>query len=89
VTALIGGFKGSTFIIAVGKGEMHLVRLLVRLLMTSAIALSLTATAQAQPAPSGPSAVGVIEATTRPIIETSEFLGIAASPKTFRTSCCY
>ena len=54
---------------------MHLVRLSARLLARAAIALSLTATAQAQPAPSGPPAVGVIEATTRPIIETNEFLG--------------
>src|SRR5712671_981382 len=54
---------------------MHLVRLSVRLLTTAAIAFSLNATAQAQPAPSGPPAVGVIKTTTRPITETSEFLG--------------
>jgi membrane fusion protein (multidrug efflux system) len=54
---------------------MHVVRLSVRLLTTAAIALSLNTKAQAQPAPSGPPAVGVIDATTRPITETSEFLG--------------
>jgi membrane fusion protein, multidrug efflux system len=54
---------------------MHIVRLSVRLLTTAAIALSLNTMAQAQPAPSGPPAVGVIDATTRPITETSEFLG--------------
>jgi len=54
---------------------MHIVRLSVRLLTTAAIALSLNTRAQAQPAPSGPPAVGVIDATTRPIIETNEFLG--------------
>ncbi len=56
-------------------GEMHLVRLSVRLLTMAAIALSLNVAAQAQPAPRGPPAVGVVEATTRPITETSEFLG--------------
>src|SRR5882724_4391443 len=54
---------------------MHIVRLSVRLLTTAAIALSLNTMAQAQPAPSGPPAVGVIKTTTRPITETSEFLG--------------
>ncbi|MEH2566048.1 efflux RND transporter periplasmic adaptor subunit [Bradyrhizobium sp. AZCC 2289] len=54
---------------------MHFVRLSVRLLTTAAIVVSLNATAQAQPAPSGPPAVGVIKTTTRPITETSEFLG--------------
>jgi membrane fusion protein, multidrug efflux system len=47
----------------------------VRLLATAAIGLCLYATAKAQPAPSGPPAVGVIEASKRPITETSEFLG--------------
>jgi membrane fusion protein, multidrug efflux system len=54
---------------------MHLVRLSVRLLATAAIGLCLYATAKAQPAPSGPPAVGAIEANRRPITETSEFLG--------------
>src|ERR1700716_207943 len=55
--------------------ELHLGRLPRRLLTRAAIALSLNATAQAQSAPSEPPAVGVITTTTRPITETSEFLG--------------
>ncbi len=57
------------------RAGMHLAGPSVSLLTTAAIALSLNTTAQAQPAPSGPPAVGVIDATTRPIVETSEFLG--------------
>jgi membrane fusion protein, multidrug efflux system len=38
-------------------------------------AFGLMATAQAQQGPAGPPAVGVIEATKRPITETNEFLG--------------
>jgi len=57
------------------RAGMHLARPSVSLLTTAAIAISLNATAQAQPAPSEPPAVGVIKTTTRPITETSEFLG--------------
>ncbi len=53
---------------------MLLARLLMSLLMAGAIASGVTAAARAQPA-SGPPAVGVVEATTRPVTETSEFLG--------------
>jgi membrane fusion protein, multidrug efflux system len=57
------------------RAGMHLARPSVSLLTTAAIAVSLNATAQAEPAPSEPPAVGVINTTTRPITETSEFLG--------------
>jgi membrane fusion protein (multidrug efflux system) len=57
------------------RAGMHLARPSVCLLTTAAIAVSLNATAQAQPAPSEPPAVGVIKTKTRPITETSEFLG--------------
>jgi membrane fusion protein, multidrug efflux system len=52
---------------------MFLARLLMSLLMAGA-ASGVTAAAQAQPA-SGPPAVGVVEATTREVTETSQFLG--------------
>jgi len=45
------------------------------LLTAGAVALGATAAIRAQPAPGGPPAVGVVEATKRPITETSEFLG--------------
>src|SRR6202790_5588803 len=54
---------------------MHLARVPVGLLMAGALAIGSPAAIRAQPAPGGPPAVGVIEATKRPIIETSEFLG--------------
>src|SRR5712675_874338 len=54
---------------------MNLARIPISLLTAAAIAIGATAATQAQPAPSGPPAVGVIDATTRPITETSEFLG--------------
>jgi membrane fusion protein, multidrug efflux system len=53
---------------------MLLARVLISLLMAGAIASGVTAAAQAQPA-SGPPAVGVVEATTREVTETSQFLG--------------
>src|SRR5258708_823633 len=40
-----------------------------------AIAIGATSASWAQPATSGPPAVGIVEATKRPITETSEFLG--------------
>src|ERR1700736_1980990 len=55
--------------------EMHLARVAIGLLTAGAIVIGATAAARAQPAPSGPPAVGVVEATKRPITETSEFLG--------------
>ena len=54
---------------------MHLARVAIGLLTAGAVAIGATAPARAQPAPSGPPAVGVVEATKRPITETSEFLG--------------
>src|ERR1700736_5559363 len=54
---------------------MRLARVPVGLLMAGALAIGSPAAIRAQPAPSGPPAVGVFEATKRPIVETSEFLG--------------
>jgi membrane fusion protein (multidrug efflux system) len=54
---------------------MLLARVPVGLLIASAIAMAATVAIRAQPAASGPPAVGVVEATKRPITETSEFLG--------------
>jgi membrane fusion protein (multidrug efflux system) len=50
------------------------------LLTAGAIALGATTVARAQLAPAGPPAVGVIEATKRPVTETSEFLGRIEAP---------
>ena len=54
---------------------MHLARASIRLLTAGAIAVGVPPATQAQPAAGGPPAVGVVEATKRPITETSEFLG--------------
>src|SRR6516165_7803586 len=54
---------------------MHLARVPIRLLTASVISIAAIAPTRAQPAPSGPPAVGVVEATKRPITESSEFLG--------------
>jgi membrane fusion protein, multidrug efflux system len=54
---------------------MHLARASIRLLTAGAIAVGAPSATRAQPAPSGPPAVGVVEAIKRPITETSEFLG--------------
>jgi membrane fusion protein (multidrug efflux system) len=54
---------------------MHLARASIRLLTAGAIAVGASSATRAQPAPSGPPAVGVVEAIKRPITETSEFLG--------------
>src|SRR3984893_1079133 len=55
--------------------EMHLARLQVGLLTAGAIAVGTPSAARAQPAPSGPPAVGIVEAAKRPVTESSEFLG--------------
>src|ERR1700736_6599636 len=55
--------------------EMHLAIVPIGLLTAGALAIGALAAVRAQPAPSGPPAVGVVEATKRPITETSEFLG--------------
>jgi membrane fusion protein (multidrug efflux system) len=54
---------------------MHLARVPIRLLIAGAIAVGAASATRAQPAPSGPPAVGIVEAIKRPITETSEFLG--------------
>jgi membrane fusion protein, multidrug efflux system len=54
---------------------MYLARMAIGLLTVCAFAFGATAATRAQPAAGAPPAVGVIEATRRPIIETSEFLG--------------
>jgi membrane fusion protein (multidrug efflux system) len=54
---------------------MHLARVAISLLTAGAIAVGVPSATRAQPAPSGPPAVGVVEAIKRPITETSEFLG--------------
>src|ERR1700730_10194502 len=50
-------------------------RVPISVLTAGVIAIGASTGARAQPAATGPPAVGVIEATKRPIIETSEFLG--------------
>ena len=59
---------------------MHCIRMPLSLLTAGAIALGATTVARAQLAPAGPPAVGVIEATKRPVTETSEFLGRIEAP---------
>ena len=54
---------------------MHLARLPISLLAAGAIAVGTPSATRAQPAPSGPPAVGIVEAAKRPITESSEFLG--------------
>ena len=54
---------------------MHLARLPISLLTAGAIAVGTPSATRAQPAPSGPPAVGIVEAAKRPITESSEFLG--------------
>src|SRR5882757_2005890 len=54
---------------------MHLARVAIGLLTAGGIAIGTSAVTRAQPAAGGPPAVGVVEATKRPITETSEFLG--------------
>lgn len=54
---------------------MHLAIVPVRLLSACALSIAAIAATRAQPAPGGPPAVGVIEATNRPITESSQFLG--------------
>src|ERR1700704_1321464 len=54
---------------------MHLADMPINLLAAGALVFGLAATAQAQAPAAGPPAVGIVEAITRPITETSEFLG--------------
>src|ERR1700720_867398 len=54
---------------------MPLARVPIGLRTAGAIAIGATAAIRAQPAASGPPAVGVVEATKRPITETNDFLG--------------
>src|ERR1700731_3743780 len=55
--------------------EMHLARLPISLLTAGAIAVGTPSATRAHPPPSGPPAVGIVEAAKRPITESSEFLG--------------
>jgi membrane fusion protein (multidrug efflux system) len=54
---------------------MGLAGVSVRLLAASLVTIAAAGAGWTQPAPAGPPAVGVVEATRRPITETSEFLG--------------
>src|SRR6202035_3432915 len=63
------------FLVMVEAGEMYLARVPMSLLTAGAIAVGAPSAVRAQLAPSGPPAVGVVEAIKRPITETSEFLG--------------
>jgi membrane fusion protein, multidrug efflux system len=54
---------------------MNLARLPIGLAIAGVLAIGANASICAQPAPSGPPAVGVVDAVKRPITETSEFLG--------------
>jgi membrane fusion protein (multidrug efflux system) len=54
---------------------MDLAGIVVRLLATTLLTITTGAAGRTQPDPSGPPAVGVVEAIRRPITETSEFLG--------------
>ena len=54
---------------------MDLAGVSIRLLAASLLTIIAGGVAWTQPAPAGPPAVGVVEATRRPITETSEFLG--------------
>src|SRR6202048_212354 len=63
------------FLVMVRAREMHLARVPISLLTAGAIAVGAPSATQAQPAPSGPPAVGIVEAAKRPVTESSEFLG--------------
>ena len=54
---------------------MHRATVPIGLLAAAALAIGGISATRAQPAASGPPAVGIVEATKRPITETSEFLG--------------
>src|SRR5260221_4926721 len=54
---------------------MPLAKVLVGFVTAGAIAIGVTGAPRPQPAASGPPAVGIVEATQRPITETKEFLG--------------
>src|ERR1700681_3329262 len=62
-------------LVMVRAREMHLARVPISLLIAGALAIGTPSATRAQPAPSGPPAVGIVEAIKRPITETSEFLG--------------
>ncbi|MBR1126409.1 efflux RND transporter periplasmic adaptor subunit [Bradyrhizobium lablabi] len=54
---------------------MCLAKVSLKLLAASLVTIATGGAGLAQPAPAGPPAVGVVEATKRPITETNEFLG--------------
>src|SRR6476469_3158497 len=53
----------------------NLAGLPIGVVIAGVLAIGATVSIHAQPAPSGPPAVGVVEAARQPITETSEFLG--------------
>jgi membrane fusion protein, multidrug efflux system len=54
---------------------MYFARAAIRLLLAGLVTTGASGAALSQSAPGGPPAVGIVEATRRPITETSEFLG--------------
>lgn len=54
---------------------MNLAGISIRLLAATLLTIFAGGVARTQPGPAGPPAVGIVEATRRPITETSEFLG--------------
>ena len=54
---------------------MYLAKVSLSLLAASLVTIAFGGAGLTQPVPAGPPAVGVVEATRRPITETSEFLG--------------
>src|ERR1700716_382729 len=57
--------------------EMHRATVPIGLFAAAALAIGAIGATRAQPAAGGPPAVGIVEASKRPITETSEFLGRA------------
>jgi membrane fusion protein (multidrug efflux system) len=59
---------------------MEPARFTVVVLAVGVLAIGTPAAGRAQPAPAGPPAVGVVEATKRPVTETNEYLGRIEAP---------
>jgi membrane fusion protein (multidrug efflux system) len=59
---------------------MEPARFAVVVLAVGVLAIGTPAAGRAQPAPAGPPAVGVVEATKRPVTETNEYLGRIEAP---------
>ena len=56
------------------------IALAVSALVVGVLAIAIPAASRAQPAPAVPPAVGVVEATKRPVTETNEYLGRIEAP---------